>query len=473
MNLAVEDLAAPLAAFFLDPRIGMLLTGDSVQAEEACRALAARLPAGSAGVFGPADDLWPGPPADAVVVVSPLIFDDPARVARVRRVRGVVTRAPGVGAVPAAVAERCGLVVVFDPTPGPEALAMPAPLEGAVTRAITAVHRASPPADPAAGARAAVEGAVRFGLVGHELEYRAGLAAVAAIRLGLDPEAFLERWVFAPRIEKAAAPPPPPDREDFPGAGANRAGSDGSADGTTSVEPPDERVRFASELATRRGRVKKPLPGRRGPRGPHLHGGAPGRTLPWRHGERVDVPATIAQALPRAGLRGWRPGEKLRLLPGDLRTRRRHARTGSLLVIVVDASGSMAQGAIRRAKGLAISALDRAYVDRASVAIIAARGREARVVLPPTRAIARARGALRELPSGGGTPLASAYLAALRLAARYERSAVRVVVMSDGRANVPLTPGGDPGAEAEGMLALLQRAALVEVLGARALSSKR
>ncbi|WBL36138.1 hypothetical protein O0235_00495 [Tepidiforma flava] len=45
--------------------------------------------------------------------------------------------------------------------------------------------------------------------------------------------------------------------------------------------------------------------------------------------------------------------------------------------------------------------------------------------------------------------------------------------MSDGRANVPLTPGGDPQDEASRMLAVLSQAAQVEVVDSRALSRKR
>lgn len=473
VTLAVEDAAAPFAAFLLDPRIGILLTGDRSQAEEASRALARQLPPDAVRRFGPADDLWPGPPDDAVVLLSPLVFDDPARVARGRRAWGIAAVAPSPGHAPSAIAERCALAVAFDPTQGPAALESPAPWERAAAAAAAAAARAAPAAAPDLEARTAVEAAVRFGLESHELEYRAALAARAAMRLGLEPMPFLERWVFAPRARQAPSVPPPPADAESAGEEPGGPSNDGAADGATSVEPPGAWPGDPPVTATLRGRVRRPLPGRRGPRGPHPARGAPGRTFPWRYGERADVPATVAYALPRAALRGWRPGNVLRLMPGDLRARRRHTKTGSLLIIVVDASGSMAQGAIRQAKGLALRVLDRAYVDRTSVAIVAARGREAYLALAPTRAIARARGALRELPSGGGTPLASAYAAALRLARRYEPAAVRALVLSDGRANVPLTPGGDPQDEASRMLAVLSRAAQVEVVDRRALSRKR
>jgi Mg-chelatase subunit ChlD len=131
---------------------------------------------------------------------------------------------------------------------------------------------------------------------------------------------------------------------------------------------------------------------------------------------------------------------------------------------VLDASGSMARDAIRRAKGLALAELDRAYVERRSVAVIVARGRTAFIALPPTRSTRRVADCLRRLPAGGGTPLASAYLLAARLAARFDPASVDVLILTDGRANVPLKAGGDPQSDAELACAVLrQRAALVRI----------
>ena len=126
-------------------------------------------------------------------------------------------------------------------------------------------------------------------------------------------------------------------------------------------------------------------------------------------------------------------------------------------MIVVDASGSMARTTVRRAKGIALATLNRAYQDRAQVAIVLARGRTASVGLPPTRATARARNSLRALPTGGGTPLASALVLAARLAARHPPAQVETLILTDGRANVALTPGGDPHADAARAMAELGR----------------
>ena len=64
-------------------------------------------------------------------------------------------------------------------------------------------------------------------------------------------------------------------------------------------------------------------------------------------------------------------------------------------------------------------------------------------MVPPTRAPALARARLRSLPCGGGTPLADGLRAALQVCDLARRrgegiSRIRVVVISDGNANIPL-----------------------------------
>lgn len=77
--------------------------------------------------------------------------------------------------------------------------------------------------------------------------------------------------------------------------------------------------------------------------------------------------------------------------------------------------------------------------------MIVCRGNGADLVLPPTRALARARRALAGLPGGGGTPLAAALDLALAAAARVRRdgAAPAVVILSDGKANITRSGEGD------------------------------
>jgi len=127
----------------------------------------------------------------------------------------------------------------------------------------------------------------------------------------------------------------------------------------------------------------------------------------------------------------------------DLRTAVRESPVGCLVVLVVDASGSMgAQQRIATAKGLALELLTDAYQHRDRVALVTFRDASADVVLRPTGSVEIARARLTELTTGGTTPLAAGLDAALELARRAHRDQgfePLFVVLTDGRATV----GGD------------------------------
>jgi magnesium chelatase subunit D len=87
------------------------------------------------------------------------------------------------------------------------------------------------------------------------------------------------------------------------------------------------------------------------------------------------------------------------------------------------------------------------YVRRDQVAVIAFRGRQAEIILPPTRSLVRAKRGLAGLPGGGGTPLSLAIDACRDLAASVARKGETplVVILTDGKANI--TRDGQPGRE--------------------------
>lgn len=146
--------------------------------------------------------------------------------------------------------------------------------------------------------------------------------------------------------------------------------------------------------------------------------------------------------------------------PWDLREKVRETRTGSLIIFIVDASGSM--GAQRRmvaVKGAVLSLLLDAYQRRDRVALISFRGTQAQLLLPPTNSVELAQIYLEELPTGGRTPLSRGLYLALELLER-ERLKDRdtlplVALLSDGRANVALD--SNPGQPTEEVLELAAR----------------
>lgn len=129
--------------------------------------------------------------------------------------------------------------------------------------------------------------------------------------------------------------------------------------------------------------------------------------------------------------------------PSDLRRNVRRGTVGVAMLFVVDASGSM--GARRRmeaAKGAVLTLLTDAYQRRDRVSLIAFRAKGAEVLLPFTDSVELAHARLRDLPTGGRTPLAAGLQTALDLVRqqRLRDPAVPIIVVliTDGKANVPL-----------------------------------
>jgi magnesium chelatase subunit D len=164
--------------------------------------------------------------------------------------------------------------------------------------------------------------------------------------------------------------------------------------------------------------------------------------LPGR-GARLALIETIKTAAPWQKLRPARADGRLAIRSDDLRIRRFVAQTQSTTIFAVDASGSAAFARLAEAKGAVELLLAQAYVKRAEVALVAFRGLDAAIALPPTRSLPRAKKELAGLAGGGGTPIAAGLDLARKLA-EAERGKGRtalVVVLTDGRANV----GGDAG----------------------------
>ncbi len=132
---------------------------------------------------------------------------------------------------------------------------------------------------------------------------------------------------------------------------------------------------------------------------------------------------------------------KIEIRSDDLRLKRYKDKAGVLFIFVVDASGSMALNRMREAKGAVTQLLQQAYVHRDKVALISFRGREAEVLLPPSQSVELAKRSLDVLPTGGGTPLASALITSHRLSQQARQQGINktmIVLITDGRGNVLL-----------------------------------
>ncbi|HEY6122350.1 MAG TPA: VWA domain-containing protein [Pyrinomonadaceae bacterium] len=128
-------------------------------------------------------------------------------------------------------------------------------------------------------------------------------------------------------------------------------------------------------------------------------------------------------------------------IPSDaLRYKVFKRKQGPLYIFTIDTSGSMAQRRIVAAKRILFGLLKRSYVNRDRVSIISFSGTKAKVLLPPSSSILRARRVLDALVVGGGTPLSAGLNCSLELAKRVAKAhgLSKVLLFTDGGANVSL-----------------------------------
>lgn len=311
-------------------------------------------------------------------------------------------------------------------------------------------------------------------------------AALAGRRLVATEDAALAaRLVFAsrgalatpPEAAPESAPPEPPPADAEAGRTADdddRAGGatpdDVVLDAIRAALPPDLLARLAAGHAMR---MRQAAGGRMGAQQQSRRRGRPVGSRPGdpATGARLDVIATLRAAAPWQRLRRRQAGgrrQRLHVQRDDFRITRYRERTETTTIFAVDASGSSALHRLAEAKGAVELLLAECYVRRDHVALVAFRGEQAELLLPPTRSLVRAKRGLASLPGGGGTPLAAGIDACVALAhgVRRRGGTPVIVLLTDGRANVARGGvTGRPQAEADA----LHAARLARAAGVRAL----
>lgn len=357
--------------------------------------------------------------------------------------------------LPAALADRLGLFLDLgdqvwsdtDPIiPDPAALqsararlpAITTPQDAAstLTRAAASLGIASLRAPTLALAAARAAAALRGGDTVTEADLRLAAELTYAHRA-------------APAAQNAPPPPPEPDAPapDDPGESRDRTAipEDVLVAAARAALPPDLLTGLAA------GRAAGAAMGATGTGGAK-NGNRRGRPLPSRSGRpgtgaRIDLVATLRAAAPWQPLRraGALRDAALHIRSADIRLKRYIETSDRVLIFAVDASGSAAFARLAEAKGAVELLLAAAYARRDHVALLAFRGTQAELILPPTRSLVQTKRRLAGLPGGGGTPLAHGLQLAMATAvqARARGLTPTIALLTDGRGNIALSGAPD------------------------------
>ncbi len=162
----------------------------------------------------------------------------------------------------------------------------------------------------------------------------------------------------------------------------------------------------------------------------------------------IDIFGTIMKAAPYQIARHKAINSKLQttnqprliIKKSDLQRKVREHRIGNTLIFLLDASGSLrANQRMAALKGTIFNLLSEAYVKRDKVALIAFRDDSVDLALPVTGSMDLANRRLKELPSGGNSPIAEALIYAKRYIEsnqiKSRESKYVLIFLSDGRAN--------------------------------------
>jgi len=161
-------------------------------------------------------------------------------------------------------------------------------------------------------------------------------------------------------------------------------------------------------------------------------------------GEVTDI--AVAPTIRAAALHA--ENGKIRVKKSDYREKVRRRRIATLINIVMDTSGSMDEmDKVDITRSVIVALLKDAYQRRDKVSLVTYSGRKGELVLPFTSSVERAKRYLETIPFGGTTPLASGILMGLHSLhneIKKDPSTIPIMVLvTDGKSNVPLEVGGN------------------------------
>ncbi|MCS7163898.1 MAG: VWA domain-containing protein [Thermodesulfovibrio sp.] len=204
-------------------------------------------------------------------------------------------------------------------------------------------------------------------------------------------------------------------------------------------------------------RITRKITGRRTKTKTKGRGGRYIRSLIQERSE-VAIDATLRAAAPFQKLR--ERVDRLIILDDDLRYKEKERKMSHFVIFVVDGSGSMGvEQRMTATKGAVFSLLMDCYQKRDKVSMIVFRKDKAEIVLPPTSSVELAFKKLKDIPTGGKTPLSAGLLEAYKLIRKIKlkqpQSRFLVLVLTDGKANVSLS-GKNPVEELKNICLLFK-----------------
>ena len=309
-------------------------------------------------------------------------------------------------------------------------------------------HRADQVMVRAAAAHAALNGRNIVEL--SDVARVAPLVLAHRMRRTLFDEPRLDATALSALINRALGTEDGADESGESSSAAPGEGQTSIFDGGTSVSD------VAQDLAPARSVMEQPLDrtrrsiaGRRQETVSSDSHGRYSRSEPARGGVSatdVALDASIRAAAPYQLSRA-RDGElAISISHSELQSKVRTRKVGASIVFCVDASGSMgASSRMDAAKAAVLNLLVDAYQRRDRVSVVSFRGESAEVVLAPTGSVELANLKLRNMPTGGATPLAAGIVRSLELIESERRRSPDIVpwliLVTDGRANVGIDGG--------------------------------
>lgn len=176
-------------------------------------------------------------------------------------------------------------------------------------------------------------------------------------------------------------------------------------------------------------------------RGKYIGGEKP-KNFDFSKAEDIAINETLNKAaLEPQNKMAMENGEALTILEDNIRLKSRMGTSSYLIIFCVDASGSMGvQNRMEAIKGAIFSILQTNYVHRDKVSLVIFRKEKAEVILPPTRSTDLAYKLLKDIPTGGTTPLVAGLNKAIELAIDEKRKQSGyiplIILLSDARGNV-------------------------------------